>query len=66
MMMLDERLRSEGSTAACTRAEVELAFAYLTSPRTGIAVWAGDAHDAIVIRAPDRSLVRTFSRQRSC
>jgi hypothetical protein len=49
MLLVDQRLASEGTTATCTRAEVEQAFADLTSPRDGRAVWTSDARDAIVV-----------------
>lgn len=50
MLLVDQRLASEGSAASCTRGEVEAAFAYLTNPRVGIAVWVNpQTRDAIVV-----------------
>lgn len=50
MLLVDQRLADEGSTAACTRDDVLAAFAHLTSPCVGNAVWS-DAKEAIVIAA---------------
>lgn len=50
MLLVDQRLASEGSAASCARDEVEAAFAYLTNPRVGTAVWVDpETRDAIVI-----------------
>ncbi|HVA37950.1 MAG TPA: hypothetical protein VNJ51_10100 [Candidatus Dormibacteraeota bacterium] len=52
MIAVDQGLRNAGSARACTRDEVRLAFAYLTNPMVRAAVWADDAHTAIVILSP--------------
>ena len=50
MMLVDERLLgNEGSLRPCTRAEVRAAFAHLTDPLVGLAVWVDETHAAIVI-----------------
>lgn len=49
MLLVDQALQNAGSTQACTKDDVEEAFAWLSSPRVGSAVM--DA-DAIVIVAP--------------
>ena len=51
MLLVDQRLSDEGAHAACTRPEVEAAFAYLTSPLVGTAAWLDDRHDALVVCA---------------
>lgn len=51
MLLVDEALKTAGSTQACTREEVEEAFAWVTSPIVGAAVREADA---LVIVAPDR------------
>ena len=56
MLLVDAALRNAGSTQACTRGDVRLAFQYLTNPLTGAAVWANDTHAAIVIIAEPRPM----------
>ncbi|HEY2475411.1 MAG TPA: hypothetical protein VGI19_11495 [Candidatus Cybelea sp.] len=51
MLLVDEALRTAGSTQACTKDEVEQAFAWLASPIVGIAVLEAGA---LVVVAPDR------------
>ena len=41
MLLTDDELREEGSTAHCSREDVRAAFAYLTHPLVGRAVAAG-------------------------
>lgn len=56
MLLVNQALvGAEGSQRPCTRAEVRAAFAYLASPLVQRAVWANDAHDAIVVVAPSPS-----------
>jgi hypothetical protein len=43
MLLCDAALKNAGSSQACARAEVEQAFAYLSSPNVGLAVRDGDA-----------------------
>jgi DNA primase len=43
MLLVDAALKNAGSSQACARAEVEQAFAYLSSPNVGLAVRDGDA-----------------------
>ena len=52
MLLVDAALRNAGSTQACTKEEVRLAFEHLTNPLTGAAVWTGDTRTAIVITSP--------------
>jgi hypothetical protein len=49
MLLVDAALRSAGSAQACTRAEVEAAFAWLTSANVGAAQSDGD--QIVVLRA---------------
>ncbi|MBC5800276.1 MAG: hypothetical protein GIX03_09890 [Candidatus Eremiobacteraeota bacterium] len=49
MLLVDERLASAGVSDACTREQVQAAFAYLTSPLVRRAVWADDTRQAIVV-----------------
>jgi hypothetical protein len=49
MVLVDAALRAVGSAQACTRAEVEAAFAWLTSACVGLAVRDGD--EVVVLRA---------------
>lgn len=42
MLVVDEALRALGSARACTRAEVEEAFAWLSSPNVGLAIRDAD------------------------
>jgi hypothetical protein len=51
MLLVDQRLADEGSTAACTRDDVLAAFAHLTSPCIGNAVWTDSTKEAIVVTA---------------
>jgi hypothetical protein len=50
LSFIDDRLSGAGSTRGVTRDEVDAAFTWLTSPYVGRAIWADDAHTAIVIR----------------
>lgn len=50
MSVVDTFLGASGSTAACTREDVQAAFEWLTSPYVARAVWLSEAHDAIVLR----------------
>jgi hypothetical protein len=53
MLLVQEQLTRAGATRACTRAEVQLAFEYLTNPTSMKAVWLDASRGAIVItRAP--------------
>ena len=49
MLMVDESLRIAGSTQACTREEVQAAFAWLNNPITAI---AHPETEAIIITSP--------------
>ena len=49
MLLVDQALSSAGSTQACSRDEVVLAFAHLTDPLVGTAVWLDVQRTAIVI-----------------
>jgi DNA primase len=49
MLLVDEYLRSHGSHTPCSRAEIRDAFAYLTNPRVGCAVWTDTSRVAIVV-----------------
>jgi hypothetical protein len=51
MALIDEALRAAGSAQACTREEVEEAFAYLTSPNVGNAKMEDDALVVLSSRA---------------
>ena len=55
MIAVDDGLRNAGSTQACTRDEVRLAFEYLTNPMVRAAAWADDARTAIVILSPPQA-----------
>jgi hypothetical protein len=48
MLLVDAALRAAGSVQACTRAEVEAAFSWLTSECVGVAVRDGD--EVVVLR----------------
>ncbi len=50
MLLVDAALRNAGSTQACTKEEVEDAFAWLASPCVGAAVGDGDA--LVIVRRP--------------
>lgn len=53
MLLVDQRLAEEGSTAVCSRSDVTGAFAYLTSARVAAAAWIdAETEDAIVILCP--------------
>jgi hypothetical protein len=52
MVLVDEALAAAGSQRACTRAEAQLAFQYLTNPIMGQAVWTDAAQSAIVVTSP--------------
>jgi pyruvate/2-oxoglutarate/acetoin dehydrogenase E1 component len=43
MLLVDEALQTAGSSQACTKDEVEEAFAWLASPIVGVAVLDADA-----------------------
>jgi hypothetical protein len=49
MLLVDAALREAGSLQACTREEVEAAFAWLASPNVGRALRDGD--ELITLRA---------------
>jgi hypothetical protein len=49
MMLLDEHFAAAGSTARCTRTDVEVAFTWLTHPRVHRAIWTDDERRAIVV-----------------
>jgi DNA-binding phage protein len=49
MSVVDTFLGANGTTAACNREDVQAAFAWLTSPYVGRAVWLNQTHDAIVL-----------------
>ena len=49
MALADEALAQQGSHQGVTRAEVQLAFEYLTNPRVRQAVWLDEKRDAIVL-----------------
>ncbi len=50
MSVIDTFLGMNGASAACSRAEVEDAFAWLTSAYVGRAVWVDDDRTAIVVK----------------
>ena len=52
MLLVDQALRDAGSTQACTREEVEAAFAHLTDPLVGAATWLDTSRTAIAILVP--------------
>jgi hypothetical protein len=52
MLLLDRALRAVGSTQACTRADVEAAFAHLADPLVGLATWLAPSRDALVLLSP--------------
>jgi len=52
VLCVNEALADVGSDARCEEADVEAAFAWLTSPLVRKAVWSDDARDAIVIVSP--------------
>lgn len=47
--LVDAALSAKGTHVGCTRGEITDAFAYLTSPLTGFAMWADERRDAIII-----------------
>ena len=47
--LVDDALSAQGCPVGCTRDEVTTAFAYLTSPLVGAAVWADERREALVI-----------------
>ena len=49
MLLVDAALRAAGSTQACTREEVEEAFAHLTDPLVGSGAYLDGTHSAIAI-----------------
>jgi hypothetical protein len=51
MLCVDEALAAGGSDARCERTDVEAAFAWMTHPLVGSAVWADASRDAIVVIA---------------
>ncbi len=50
MLLVDAALRNAGSSQACTKEEVEDAFAWLASPNVGEAVRDGDA--LVILKSP--------------
>jgi hypothetical protein len=52
MLLVDDYLRAHGSHTACSRGEIREAFAYLTHPRVGYAVWTDASGVAIVVARP--------------
>lgn len=52
MLLVDAYLHAHDSHTACTRDQVRAAFAYLTNPRVGAAVWADADRTSIVICRP--------------
>jgi hypothetical protein len=50
-MLLDEHFAAAGSTARCTRADIEAAFTWLTHPRVARAIWTDAERRAIVVTA---------------
>lgn len=55
MMLLDDHFAALGSTARCSRADVEAAFGWLTHPRVSRAIWVDGNHSAIVVTDALRS-----------
>ena len=53
MLLIDQALRRAGSTRACSRAEVESAIGFLTSPNVGNAIVS--ANGGLIIVAPEVS-----------
>ncbi len=49
MLLVDARLRAGGAHLACSRDDVGAAFAYLTSPLVGQAIWLDPEATTIVI-----------------
>ncbi|HEY8313912.1 MAG TPA: hypothetical protein VIG51_07030 [Candidatus Baltobacteraceae bacterium] len=49
MLLVDAFLRTQGSSQACTRADVTAAFTHLTDPLIAKAVWSDPTRTAIVI-----------------
>lgn len=49
MLLVDQRLTDAGSQALCDRAEVQLAFEYLTNPLVDAAVWTDSTRTATAI-----------------
>jgi DNA primase len=49
MLIVDEALRAAGSTQACTRDEVNLAFELLTNPAIGSAAWSDASRSSLVV-----------------
>ncbi len=62
MLLVDAALKRFGSSQACARADVEQAFAYLTSPNVGAAVRYGDA--VVVVLRPSSFETLPFDRLR--
>jgi hypothetical protein len=52
--LVDARLTAAGSTRGATRDEISAAFAWLTSPYVGRAIWTDAAKTALVIRPSRR------------
>ena len=52
LAVLDARLEATGSTRGVTAGEIDAAFAWLTSPYVGRAVWLDSERNAIVVRPP--------------
>ena len=51
MLLVDQALRDLGKTQSCSREDAEAAFAHLTDPLVGSAVWLDASHSAIVLLA---------------
>jgi hypothetical protein len=62
MVLVDAALRAVGSAQACTRAEVEAAFAWLTSACVGLAVHDGD--EVVVLGPGDLASGLLFTKAR--
>jgi Restriction endonuclease len=49
MLIVDEALRAAGSTEACTRDDVSLAFELLTNPAIGSAAWSDASKSSLIV-----------------
>lgn len=50
LSLLDDHLKTAGSTQGARIDEIDAAFSWLTNPLVGKAIWTDDTHTAIVIR----------------
>jgi len=50
MLVVDQKLAARGCHVNCTREEVRLAFAWLTDPTVGIAMWTADKTGIVICR----------------